>query len=93
MFILFFKDVSINSRMIVLYALKKQNIDICVKRDVGFHVVNYALKKFKNKVKDANILLELRERQHYKKKSDKKREKKNLAKIRHKYRQEKEKSL
>jgi ribosomal protein S21 len=63
------------------------------KVEVKHNKIELALKKFKNKVKDANILLELRERQHYKKKSDKKREKKNLAKIRHKYRQEKEKSL
>ena len=38
-------------------------------------------------------MLELRERQHYKKKSDRKREQKNLAKLRNKYRQEKEKNL
>jgi len=55
--------------------------------------IEFALKKFKNKVKDANIMLELRERQYYKKKSDKKREKRNLTKLRHKYRQQKEKSL
>ena len=48
--------------------------------------IEFALKKFKNKVKDANIMLELRERQYYKKKSDK-------TKLRHKYRQQKEKSL
>ena len=62
------------------------------KVEVKHNKIELALKKFKNKVKDANIMLELRERQHYKKKSDKKREKKNLAKIRHKYRQEKEKN-
>tara|TARA_R100000664_G_C2755996_1_gene143774 strand:- start:1287 stop:1520 length:234 start_codon:yes stop_codon:yes gene_type:complete len=55
--------------------------------------IEFAIKKFKNKVKDANIMLELRERQHYKKKSDRKREQKNLAKLRNKYRQEKEKNL
>ena len=54
--------------------------------------IELAIKKFKNKVKDANIMLELRERQHYKKKSDERREKKNLAKLRQKYRQEKEKN-
>ena len=43
--------------------------------------IEFAIKKFKNKVKDANIMLELRERQHYKKKSDRKREQKNLAKL------------
>ena len=54
--------------------------------------IEFAIKKFKNKVKDENIMLELRERQHYKKKSDERREKKNLAKLRQKYRQEKEKN-
>ena len=54
--------------------------------------IELAIKKFKNKVKDANIMLELRERQYYKKKSDKKREKTNLAKLRQQYRQEKEKN-
>ena len=54
--------------------------------------IEFAIKKFKNKVKDANIMLELRERQHYKKKSDERREKRNLAKLRHRYRQEKEKN-
>ena len=48
------------------------------------------IKKFKNKVKDANIMLELRERQHYVKKSDKNRERKNLARLRQRYKQEKE---
>ena len=55
--------------------------------------IEFAIKKFKNKVKDANIMLELRERQYFKKKSDKKREKRNLTKLRHKYRQQKEKRL
>ena len=55
--------------------------------------IEFAIKKFKNKVKDANIMLELRENQHYKKKSDKRREKRNLAKLRQKYREEKQKNL
>ena len=37
-------------------------------------------------------MLELRERQHYKKKSDERREKKNLAVLRQRYKQEKEKN-
>ena len=60
--------------------------------EVRNNKIEFAIKKFKNKVKDANIMLELRERQHYKKKSDKKREKKNLAKLRQKYREEKQKN-
>ena len=55
--------------------------------------IEFAIKKFKNKVKDDDIMLELRERQHYKKKSDRKREKKNLAVLRQQYRQEKEKNI
>ena len=52
--------------------------------------VEGALKVLKRKVKDSNLFIELRERQHYMKKSDKKREKRNLAVLRHRYRQEKE---
>ena len=61
------------------------------KVEVKNNNIELALKKFKNKVKDANIMLELREGQYYKKKSDRKREKRNLAKLRQQYRQEKEK--
>ena len=60
------------------------------KIEVKKNNIEFAIKKFKNKVKDANIMLELRERQHYKKKSDRNREKKNLAKLRQRYKQEKE---
>ena len=63
------------------------------KVEVKHNKIELALKKFKNKVKDANIMLELRERQHYKKKSDEKREKRNLAKLRHRYKQEKENNI
>jgi len=61
--------------------------------EVKHNNIEFALKKFKNKIKDSNLMLELRERQTYKKKSDKKREKQNLIKIRHKYKQEKENNL
>ena len=63
------------------------------KVEVKKNNIELAIKKFKNKVRDANIMLELRERQHYKKKSDRKREKRNLTKLRHRYRQEKQKNL
>jgi ribosomal protein S21 len=63
------------------------------KVEVKHNKIELALKKFKNKVKDANIMLELRERQHYKKKSDRKREKRNLAKLRQRYKQEKENNI
>lgn len=47
--------------------------------------VELALKQFKRKVKDSGLLLELREREHYKKPSDIKRVKKTKAKLRIKY--------
>ena len=48
-----------------------------------------ALKAFKKKVKNSGMLQELRKKQYYEKPSKIKREKKNLAKLRNKYRQEK----
>ena len=45
-----------------------KNIISGTKVEVRKNNIELAIKKFKNKVKDANIMLELRERQHYKKK-------------------------
>ena len=70
----------------------KDNQITGTKVEVRNNKIEFAIKKFKNKVKDADIMLDLREKQHYKKKSDERREKKNLAKLRQKYRQEKEKN-
>jgi len=47
--------------------------------------VEKALKIFKRKVKDSNIMFELKERSFYKKPSALKREQKNKAKLRTKY--------
>ncbi len=47
--------------------------------------VDKALKIFKRKVKDSNIMFELKERSFYKKPSAIKREKKNKTKLRAKY--------
>ncbi len=44
--------------------------------------VEKALSIFKRKVKDSNLMFELREREFYKKKSELKKEKKNKAKAR-----------
>ena len=52
--------------------------------------VEGALKVLKRKVKDSNLFIELRERQHFEKPSKLKREKRNLAKLRNKYSVEKE---
>jgi small subunit ribosomal protein S21 len=47
--------------------------------------IEFALKRFKRQVKDSGLLLELREREFYKKPSDIKRVKKTKAKLRIKY--------
>ena len=52
--------------------------------------VEGALKVFKRKVKDSNIMLELSKKAYYDKPSKKRREKKNLAILRNKYKVEKE---
>ena len=52
--------------------------------------VEGALKKFKRKIKDSEMMLELKKRSFYKKPSELKREKRNLAKLRQKYKTQKE---
>ena len=52
--------------------------------------VEGALKKFKRKIKDSEMMLELKKRSFYKKPSELKREKRNLAKLRQKYKSIKE---
>ena len=47
--------------------------------------VEFALRKFKRKVKDSNIMLDLRKKSYYEKPSKLRRERKNLAKLRNKY--------
>jgi len=51
-----------------------------------------ALKTLKRKVKDSNLFIELREREHYTKPSETKRHKHNLAKLRNYYAVQKEKN-
>ena len=58
--------------------------------DVYNNNVEGALKKFKRKVKDSEMMLELKKRSFYKKPSELKREKRNLAKLRQKYKTIKE---
>ena len=60
--------------------------------DVKYNNVEWALKKMKRMVKDSGMILELKKRSYYKKKSEEKREKKNMAKLRNKYNNEKEKN-
>ena len=49
-----------------------------------------AVKILKKKVKNANLFLDLRDKEYYTKPSEKKRHKRNLAKIRNKYKNQKE---
>ena len=55
--------------------------------------VEGALKIFKRKVKDSNIMLDLKEKAYYEKPSAKRRHKKNLEKLRYKYKNEKEQKV
>ena len=52
--------------------------------------VEGALKKFKRMVKDTEMMLELKNKSFYKKPSEIKREKRNLAKLRQQYKSKKE---
>ena len=58
--------------------------------DVYNNNVEGALKKFKRKVKDSELMLELKKRSFYTKPSELKREKRNLAKLRQRYKTQKE---
>ena len=53
--------------------------------------VDEALKRFKRKVKNSNLMQELREKEYFVKKSIIKREKINLDKLRNQYKVQKEK--
>ena len=52
--------------------------------------VEKAIRIFKKKVKESNIMLDLRKKSYYEKPSRLRRERKNLAKLRNKYKVEKE---
>tara|TARA_Y100000741_G_scaffold342509_1_gene305562 strand:+ start:62 stop:316 length:255 start_codon:yes stop_codon:yes gene_type:complete len=53
--------------------------------------VDGALRVLKKKIKASNLFVDLREKEYYTKPSEKKRHKRNLAKLRNKYAVEKEK--
>ena len=53
--------------------------------------VELALKKLKKKIKNSGMMLELKRKTYFEKPSKVKREKKNLAKLRNKYNQQKTK--
>jgi len=52
--------------------------------------VEKAIRVFKKKVKESNIMLDLRKKSYYEKPSRLRREKRNLAKLRNQYKVEKE---
>jgi len=52
--------------------------------------VEGALKVLKKKVKNSNLFLDLRDKEYYTKPSEKKRHKRNLAKLRNQYKNQKE---
>ena len=52
--------------------------------------VDFALRKFKRMVKNSDLMLDLKKKTYYEKPSKKRREKKNLQKLRYKYKQIKE---
>ena len=68
---------------------KDDSIGLSVK--VFNNNVEGALKVFKRKVKDSNLMLELSKKAYYDKPSKKRREKKNMAILRNKYKVLKEK--
>ena len=55
--------------------------------------IEEALRRFKRKVKDSNLMVDIKEKQYYQKPSDVRREKKSKAILREKYRIIKEKEL
>ena len=71
---------------------RKQKEQKGLRVDVRGNNVEWALKKMKRMVKDSGMILELKKRSYYKKKSAEKREKKNLQSLRHKYNQEKDRN-
>ena len=68
---------------------KDNSIGLSVK--VFNNNVDGALRILKKKVKESNLMMELRKKAYYEKPSKIKREKRNLAKLRNKYQQEKTK--
>ena len=67
---------------------KDDSIGLSVK--VWNNNVEGALKIFKRKVKDSNLMLDLKKKAYYEKPSKKRRERKNMAILRNKYKVEKE---
>jgi len=71
--------------------MPKQGVGI--KIDVRDNNIDKALKKFKRKIKNSNLMLEIFENEAYKKPSAKKREKRLKALSRNRYKLEEEKRI
>ena len=69
---------------------RKQKPQNGLRIEVRNNNVEFALKKFKRMVKDSGMMLELKKKAYYEKPSKKRREKKNLQKLRYKYKNQKE---
>ena len=69
---------------------RKQKPQRGLRIDVKNNNVEFALKKFKRMIKDSGMMLDLKKKSYYEKPSEKKREKKNLQKLRYKYNQQKQ---
>jgi len=71
---------------------KKKREQKGLRVDVKHNNVEWALKKLKRMVKDSGMILELKKKSFYKKKSAEKREKKNMQALRYRYQDKKEKN-
>ena len=71
---------------------KKKREQKGLRVDVKYNNIEFALKKMKRMVKESGQILELKKRSYYKKRSEAKREKKNMQALRHRYNAEKEKT-
>ena len=69
---------------------RKQKPQSGLRVEVKNNNVDFALIKFKRMVKDSGMMLELKKKSYYEKPSKVKREKKNLQKLRYKYKNLKE---
>jgi small subunit ribosomal protein S21 len=69
---------------------RKQKPQNGLRVDVRNNNVEFALKKFKRMVKNSGIMLDVKKKSYYEKPSKVQREKKNLQKLRYKYKNLKE---
>ncbi len=70
--------------------IRKQKPKNGLRVEVKNNNVEFALKKFKKMVKNSDLMLDLKNKSYYEKPSKKRREKKNLQKLRYKYKNLKE---